>query len=319
MTSSEHRSSEAWPRPSKPVSLVSRVLDRAILKARSAIGIGEAYHSGKVRLTLSPGHTLSMHQRHYPLYDRFLPHLAHHLEPDSTVIDVGANCGDTVAGMYAANPALNFVAVEPDDMFFSLLEKNFAKLSGDGSGLRARLVKTLVGLQVSGAKLVGTGGTAKAVIDNQGQQTHKSRTMDEILSTLGIDRVRLLKSDVDGFDYDVIQSATETLKRFKPILFFETQVDHAFQRQGFSNVFDTLEGLGYSYWILLDNFGSLCVRTSDSRVARQLVDYPWKTRSSASKRTINYFDVLATTEADRSFIDAVADSYEQRAAEHGEG
>jgi FkbM family methyltransferase len=311
VATSEHRSSDASHRRSRPVGLVARALDRALLKARAMLGISEPLYSGDVRLTLSPGHTLGINQRHFPLYDRFLPHLASHLDRGSTVIDVGANCGDTLAGMYAANPSLKFVAVEPNDIFFALLEKNVATLSAAKGDLRVDLVKSLVGKQVTGATMVGSGGTAKAVVHKEHHQTHQSRTMDDILSTLGIDDVRLLKSDVDGFDYDVIESARETMARSKPLAFFETQIDHDFQRQGFSQVFGTLEELGYSYWLLFDNFGSLCVRTGDSDVARQLVDYPWRNRCSVTRRTVNYFDVLAATEADRSFVDAVADSYEQ--------
>lgn len=298
----------------KPVGPVARAFDRALLKAKSALNIGEHLDSGDVQLPLSPGHTLPMHQRHYPLYDRFLPHLARHLDQGSTVIDVGANCGDTLAGMHAANPALGFVAVEPDDQFFSLLERNVATLSARHVGLQTHLVKSLVGKQVTGAKLTGSGGTKRAIVDSDGDQTHRSRTMDEIIGTLGIDTIRVLKSDVDGFDYDVIESARETLAKSKPLVFFETQIDHEFQRQGFATVFDTLEALGYSYWLLFDNFGVLCVRTDDGKIARQLVDYPWKTRRSASYKTINYFDVLAVTEDDRSFIDGIADSYERIAA-----
>lgn len=312
MAASKHRSSDASYHRSRPIGLVARALDRAVLKARAVLGLREQLYSGDVKLTLSPGHTLGINQRHFPLYDRFLPHLASHLDHGSTVIDVGANCGDTLAGMYAANPSLQFVAVEPNDIFFALLEKNVATLSAGKGDLRVDLVKSLVGKQLTGATMVGSGGTAKAVVDDDHHhQTHQSRTMDDILSTLGIDEVRLLKSDVDGFDYDVIESARETMRRSRPLVFFETQIDHDFQRQGFSQVFGTLEELGYSYWLLFDNFGSLCVRTGDSDVARQLVDYPWRNRCAVTRRTVNYFDVLAATDADRPFVDAVADSYEQ--------
>lgn len=289
----------------------ARLLDRVLLRTKAALRIGEPYRSGETTLRLSPGHTLAMHQRHYPLYDRFLPHLARSLEAGSMIVDVGANCGDTLAGMHAANPALSFVAIEPDDLFFSLLERNVALLSAGRSGLRAYLVKALVGMNVAGAKLVGSGGTKRAVVETGDAQTHRSRTLDDILSALAIEQVRVLKSDVDGFDYDVLESASQTLATSMPLLFFETQIDHAFQRDGFMNIFETLARRGYAYWVLFDNFGSVCVRTTDVAVARQLVDYPWKNGLSGSRRTVNYFDVLGASEADRSFVDAVVDSYER--------
>jgi len=78
------------------------------------------YSIGHYSIKLPYGHNLPGFQRNHPHYDRFLPHLAKYLPGGSFVVDVGANCGDTFAGMFNENPSLNFVCVEAD-AFFSII------------------------------------------------------------------------------------------------------------------------------------------------------------------------------------------------------
>lgn len=316
MTKSQSGSPVQMSGTSKVKLHASRLVDRAILGVRSALHVGETMRSNGTEISLTPGHSLQVYQKSHPLYDRFLPYLAHHLQAPDLVVDVGANCGDTLAGMHAANPGLEFVAVEPDQQFFALLEQNSARLEASPAGLKAHLVQSLVGQNVAGATLVGSKGTKKAVVGASGGQTHQSRTLDEILETLGIASIRLLKSDVDGFDFDVINSAQKTLATSHPLVFFESQIDHDFQREGFAATLAMLETLGYGYWVLFDNFGSPVLRTADTAAAKQLIEYPWKKRHVTPWPTIYYCDVLAVTAADRPFVDAVVDAYERDAGDY---
>lgn len=316
MTKSQSGSPVQLSGASKVKLHVSRMIDRAILDVKSVLNIGETIHSNGTAISLTPGHALQFHQKSHPLYDRFLPFLAHRLRADDAVVDVGANCGDTLSSMHAANPHLEFVAIEPDQQFFGLLEQNAARLEASPVGLKAHLVQSLVGQEVAGATLVGSGGTKKAVMDAGAGQTHQSRPLDEILESLNIASIRLLKSDVDGFDFDVINSAEKTLRTSHPLVFFESQIDHDFQREGLVATLGMMESLGYSYWVLFDNFGSPVLRTSDRASAKQLIEYPWKKRHVTPWPTIYYCDVLAATEADRPFVDAVVDAYECNAGDY---
>lgn len=47
------------------------------------------------------------------------------------------------------------------------------------------------------------------------------RTLDEAFPSLGLDRVDFIKIDVEGFELDVFEGATETLQRFKPRVVLE--------------------------------------------------------------------------------------------------
>lgn len=294
---------------SKYGELLSLLKDRTLLQIRAATNFNETLHSNGEKFTLSPGHRLNLHQKYYPLYDRFLPFLAYYLAADDVVIDVGANCGDTVAGMFAANPSLRYVAIEPHDDFFAMLQENVGRIAATHSSLKVNLVKSLVGRSVESATLSSGRGTANATTNGDTPPTHTSQTLDAIMAKLDIDTVRLLKSDVDGYDFDVLDSATATLERSQPIVFFESQIDHEFQRDGFAKAFETLERLGYCYWVLFDNYGSVVAQMTDRVAVSQLVEYPWRKRQETVWNTINYFDVLAVTAKDRPFAEKVVEDY----------
>jgi FkbM family methyltransferase len=117
---------------------------------------------GNVAITLPADHALPAYQRQHRLYDRFLPHLVQHLDAGSVVVDVGANCGDTVAAMYANNPSLNYVCVEPDQGFFDLMVRNVEKIAANDPDASIRCVQSLIGKAVSSAVLEGSAGTKKA-------------------------------------------------------------------------------------------------------------------------------------------------------------
>lgn len=283
--------------------------DHVLLKVRRALKLPETMTVGATELTLSPGHTLTMNQRHHVLYDRFLPHLAARLKPNSMVIDVGANCGDTLGAMHATNPTLGFIAIEPHDEYFALLERNVARLKAK-SPFEVHLVKRMVSCSAGVMTLVQSGGTARAVHDPDAPAGAATQKLDEIVEAAAVTSVRLLKSDVDGFDFDVLNSAQSVLARMQPVVFFESQIDYEFQRIAFAEMLSMLEGHGYNFWVLFDNFGSVVLRTSSRDAVAQLIDYTWKKRHQTPWRTINYFDVLAVTQADRDFANEVVDSYE---------
>jgi FkbM family methyltransferase len=252
---------------------------------------------------------LPVYQRQHPRYDRFLPHLAAALGAEAAIIDVGANCGDTLAGMVERNPRATYVCIEPDAGFFAFLQDNIARMTASLGQLSVHTVQSLVGKSVGQVTLAGSGGSRHAVVASGVAAGHASATLDSILAALPPVPVKLLKSDVDGFDFDVIDSAAELLSAQQPILFFETQCDNAAQLSGFTRTIAWLETLGYRHWTAFDNFGTIVLRAGDTGPIVQLLDYVWKQNQGQATRTIYYFDVLACTDADVALVERVLDSY----------
>ena len=257
-------------------------------------------------ILLPAGHLLPTYQEHHPSYDRFLPHLARYIDESSTIIDVGANCGDTLAAMAATNPKSTYICIEPDDVFFRYLTSNIERIKEVIPGLDVKAVKSLVGKNIGDVMLHGTGGTKHAVV---GAGNRSARSLDELLQDSSCPPIKLIKTDVDGFDYDVMDSAEELLKRWHPILFFECQYEFEYQKEGFKKTIAWLKVQGYGSWTIFDNFGEMMVKASSIEQIFQLMEYVWRQNQKMATRTTYYFDILAATDLDASLVDEVLGEY----------
>jgi FkbM family methyltransferase len=207
--------------------------------------------------------------------------------------------------MVEKNPTPNYICIEPDDSFYSYLEKNICRIKKSITGLKIETKKALVGKNISNVSLDGNGSTKHAVIDHEGEI--KSVPLDKMISTEL--SVRILKCDVDGFDYDVLDSSMAVIEVHNPILFFECQYDFEYQKNGYSNILKKLESVGYCDWTAFDNFGEVVVRTSDISLLCQLMNYVWQQNVGNATRTIYYFDILSVQTKDSPLIDKILSAY----------
>lgn len=242
------------------------------------------------------------YQQLYKKYDKFLPYLASHINIGETIIDIGANVGDSLAGMIEQNSNCSYLCIEADEYFFDFLCKNTQRIQAKISNSKIFVNNSLVGKNITGVSLEGERGTKHAVIDSNGKI--KSKPLDEIILMYPeINNIRLLKSDVDGFDYDVINSSLEVVKKYKPLIFFECQYDSKWQLDGYLKLFCTLDRIGYARYIVLDNFGDIMLQTSEIKIIKQLLEYIERQNNKESTRTIYYFDILAVHKNDTLNID----------------
>lgn len=269
-----------------------------------------------LHIALPVDHLLPRYQREHLLYDRFLPELARHLAPDSLVIDVGANCGDTVAAMCRAQPALHHLCVEPDEGFYRYLEHNARRLQQAHPGVQLHLVQALVGQAGQHATLAGGGGSKHATLHASSQSTPANQlateSLDDIVARSAgrTERViSLIKSDVDGHDHDVLASATGLIARHAPLLYFECQATTETQLAQYKACIDTLAAQGYTDFWLFDNYGNLLVQASLPVLVHQVFDYIWRQARSRATRTMYYVDILAATPSQRPTAQAAVTAY----------
>ncbi len=286
-------------------SLLAKIVSRLKREIRKHSRLPFLYQYKEFSIKLSANHLLPEYQERHLKYDRFLPHLAKYATAADTIVDIGANVGDTLAGMAEQNSISNYICIEPDDSFYNHLEKNIARIKKSIKSLKIQTIKALVGKNISNVSLYGKGGTKHAVIEDEGRT--KSLPLDEIIpNTLN---VRILKSDVDGFDYDVLDSSMAVIEANKPIIFFECQYDFEYQKNGYINTLKVLESSGYCDWTVFDNFGELVVRTNNINIISQLMNYIWQQNIGNATRTIYYFDILCVQKKDSLLIDKVLSEY----------
>jgi len=270
------------------------------------------YQIGSFSLRLPHGHMLPFYQSKFPQYDRFLPHLAKYLPSNKTVIDVGANCADTAAGMLDKNPLLNLLCIEADDLFYDYLTLNISTINQNCHGVNVKLVKHFVGSELNNVVLQGGLGTKKASSSpGTSENLLQSRTLDHIVLSENIDpcSISLIKIDTDGFDYDVINSSPGIIAKSKPLIFFECDCENIHQKEKYEEAISNLSNQGYSSWSIFDNFGALLFQTRQTSQVFDIINYVWLQNQGKSNRTFYYIDIFLNVDEDSELINRVISSY----------
>jgi tRNA G46 methylase TrmB len=76
------------------------------------------------RIKLTPDHSLIKNDSNHPLYNQFPKFLVSLLQPESIVLEVGANVGDNLARMVRSRRDLKYIAIEPIKEYYKLLMEN---------------------------------------------------------------------------------------------------------------------------------------------------------------------------------------------------
>jgi FkbM family methyltransferase len=252
-------------------------------------------------------HNLPVYQSEHFLYDKFLEILVASIpQKDFTVMTVGANVGDTLASLASVRTDCTYVNLEADSDFYTFLEWNSSHIV-KSTGAKVINLKRFVGRSAEVNEMEGQFGTKHAKLDSA-LPIAKLVTLDEIVLESNLSHVELIIIDTDGFDWDILLSAAETISKYKPIIFFEmflpTQQTLDFYMSEISN----LSGLGYSFTIF-DNFGNLICKNQSIDKLLEIATYIFR-QNNIGTRTIYYLDVLASTEAKEDGIGKALKNYE---------
>ena len=246
---------------------------------------------------------LDDYQRRYNLYDWVLGELSPLLlakYPDATAIDIGANVGDTAA-VLCRKRAIPVLCVEGHPRFLPYLQGNIQRLP-PGIEIAACLVGRETG-SVSLASFSAGGGTA--MIDREAAGAPDAGeipvvTLRQLLAAHPRFRnARLLKTDTDGSDFEILASAADVLRETRPVLFFE--YDPILRADGVKAAAEAIAALvnaGYCRFLLYDNFGHFAGSIGEGwsdrfgELDRYLLSHLY------FGRRLYYYDVCAFSEAD---------------------
>ncbi len=141
-----------------------------------------------------------------------------HLGPDAVVIDVGASIGLVTAALLPSLPTGRIVCFEPEPRALDCLRETLRSEAD-----RVTIVPAAAGREVGVARFhQDPNGTAWGMlVDREPSVEVPITTVDVTLTELAVDRVDMVKIDVEGFELDVLRGARETIERHRPLMVVE--------------------------------------------------------------------------------------------------
>ena len=152
------------------------------------------------------------------------------VRPGDTVLDIGANIGaHTLPFAQLVGPTGQVLAFEPTRFAFHKLQRNVMLNPVLAPRIRALQVALLesevakVPEHIYSSWPLDARDSLHAVHGGQLQDTNGAvaTSLDQVIDTLGLDRVNFVKIDVDGHEPQVLAGAVQTLRKFRPKILVE--------------------------------------------------------------------------------------------------
>lgn len=208
---------------------------------------------GQFPITMPGNNPLLSHYKYQPDLNSQLGRLSKIVQSkyaDLTVLDIGANVGDTVA-VIKSQCNVPIIAVEGDDTSYSFMKRNIEQFKD------VYIINQFLGEEDSTVKvnLDKKGWNTTLVPGEEGHGSIQLKTLDQTLKdeSLFTKKIKVLKTDVEGFDTIILRGASEIIKTYKPILYFEYNVSNmkAINEDGLATLL-SLETSGYNSVIFFD-------------------------------------------------------------------
>ena len=146
-------------------------------------------------------------------------------EKGSIAIDIGANIGThTISMLDSVGDEGIVIAFEPQENLIDCMKKTFEK--NNNIILTSKLVSNIDG---ESGYMSGTGGRSRIPIDKKNysmktwnRELKKTITLDNYIDELKITKnISVIKIDVEGHEFEVLEGAINTIDRYKPIIYIE--------------------------------------------------------------------------------------------------
>lgn len=155
------------------------------------------------------------------------------LPEGGVAVDVGANVGwHSLLMARLAGPDGRVFAIEPNPSVRERLNANLAaNRVGNVSVLPFALSESEGPARFHGPPdSLGASGSGHLVSVNLPESTEvlevETRRLDAVLAAAGVERLDLMKIDVEGFEWPVLRGAEESIARFRPQVVFEFNTEY---------------------------------------------------------------------------------------------
>ena len=182
-----------------------------------------------------------------------------YLKPDDVVLDIGAQVGMLTSQVsHKVGPLGSVLSFEPDPENYAVLSSLVARNRLDNVRLCHWGLSDREG-QIAFRRPVGSWGSfmngqSRKALDTGFRATDfieftvRCLRLDDVMEKLTLGRVDLIKLDVDGPEVGVLMAATDTLKRFRPVVIVEASRHYADHGHTVDDLFDLMIGLGYELY-----------------------------------------------------------------------
>lgn len=203
------------------------------------------------------------------------------LSEGMVALDIGANIGAHTLSMGAkVGPGGQAHAIEATEYAFTKLTRNIELNPGIAGQITAHHCMLLPPRDQAGhhAERDEIHSSWPFQSDQERHSSHqgvfksvgKARkiSLDELCDELQLDRLDLIKLDVDGNEWDVLSGGTATFDRFKPLIVMEVAPDYheAGHEKGFPNIHRLLSHMGYRF----QRFGGKALPKTAEGLARSI-------------------------------------------------
>ncbi len=294
---------------------------KRVIRGRLGAARNVTYQVGSTALVLPANHALPAYRSKWRLYDeplRMVAQALRQVKPDFRAIDIGANVGDSAAALGVEGSIsipVSVLCIEGDPAYLAHLRRNALAL-----GSQVEVECCFVGIapgSIAEDSLTRHDGTTSAarrldsvnpIETGEGDRPDLAipiQRLEQILARHpSFERSELIKLDTDGFDFSILLAHEELLAHLQPVLFFEYLVECERDAERARACLEMLTSIGYTDFLVFDNFGNLLLRTGDLRTMHGLDRYLLS--NLAFGRAIHYFDVCAAAEADQEVLDLVS-------------
>jgi FkbM family methyltransferase len=245
--------------------------------------------SGEDQILLPASHGTPFEWKFNPEYSKCLGRVAKLCAmkfPESIIVDIGANVGDSAAIIRSHGISNKMLCIEGVKLFFDVLKENAERLGNIvpvnafvGSSTHVSLGK--LGVTKTGNAVVYEKPDHYKVASASAEQVSiEFMTMEDILeSYMPNTIVKLLKTDIEGWDIPVLNSSLNFIAAHKPAIFLELQVcgiDEISMGVSWLDLWRNLDDLGYRkalYWHCSSDFLCMLDIADDWRITEDIHDY----------------------------------------------
>lgn len=190
--------------------------------------------------------------------------------PNATILDIGANIG--IYSFFSVRLGYNCHAFEPHSFYFAELEKRRSLLKMEKA---LKVFNNIGQLKIWNLALTNTKGKTKLYLHDKKPGSHSMvqgkveseggcknpKTLDVFTNTIdiwtstccdkkSIDKIKLIKIDVEAAEVEVIKGGISFISEFKPHLIIEVRGRLSeIRRDTLSEIIDMLAPLGYKLYV----------------------------------------------------------------------